>query len=197
MPSYVPACKPGSVGRTATPKRSGSIRTVISLGARSPARSSSLPAASSSGRAVPRRLFGLAPTGVYLPRSVAGRVVGSYPNGYLHRSTAYSSSAGSASFHPCLIPRSPAGHRRFRFCGTIRRRYTSRLTTPRSYLAACPAEPGLSSGGAPERPLATIRPTRSTLKPNKLYPFGNAAPRRRPAGPAAAVGANQGGWGRE
>src|SRR6476660_1051736 len=54
-------------------------RTVIPLGARSPAPSSSRPAASWSGRAVPRCLFGLAPAGVCRATTVAGRAVGSYP----------------------------------------------------------------------------------------------------------------------
>src|SRR6478672_5659626 len=53
-------------------------RTVIPLGARSPAPSSSLPAASWSGRAVPRCLFGLAPTGVCRATNVAARAVSSY-----------------------------------------------------------------------------------------------------------------------
>ena len=67
----VPACKPGPVAMR-------TWRTVIPLGVRSPARSSSLPAASRSGRAVPRRLFGLAPAGVYPATSVAGGAVRSY-----------------------------------------------------------------------------------------------------------------------
>ena len=66
------ACKPGSVG----PFR---IRTIIPLGVRSPARSSSQPAASWSRRTVSRRLFGLAPTGVYRAINVAADAVGSYP----------------------------------------------------------------------------------------------------------------------
>jgi len=56
-----------------------SILTVISLGVRSLAPSSSLPATSWSGRAVPRRLFGLAPTGVYRAIRVTTNAVGSYP----------------------------------------------------------------------------------------------------------------------
>ena len=54
-------------------------RTVIPLGAWSPTPSSSLPAASSSGRATPRCLFGLAPTGVCQAVTVARHAVGSYP----------------------------------------------------------------------------------------------------------------------
>src|SRR3954466_10581885 len=65
-----PACKPGSVECY--------LVTVIPLGAWSPTPSSSLPAASWSGRAVPRCLFGLAPTGVCHATSVAARAVSSY-----------------------------------------------------------------------------------------------------------------------
>ena len=54
------------------------IRTVISLGMRSPALSSSLPAASLSRWATSRCLFGLAPTGVYRATPVASRAVSSY-----------------------------------------------------------------------------------------------------------------------
>ncbi len=54
------------------------IRTVISLGARSPTRSSSQPAASLTRRTASRRLFGLAPAGVYPATTVAGRAVRSY-----------------------------------------------------------------------------------------------------------------------
>ena len=53
-------------------------RTVIPLGMRSPALSSSLPAASLSGWATPRCLFGLAPTGVYQATTVTSRAVSSY-----------------------------------------------------------------------------------------------------------------------
>ena len=59
-------------------------RTVIPLGVQSPKRSSSLPAARCpktpwSRRAVSRRLFGLAPTGVCRATSIAECAVGSYP----------------------------------------------------------------------------------------------------------------------
>jgi len=59
-------------------------RTVIPLGVQSPKRSSSLPAARCpktpwSRRAVSRRLFGLAPTGVFRAVTVTGNAVGSYP----------------------------------------------------------------------------------------------------------------------
>lgn len=53
-------------------------RTVIPLGVRSPALSSSLPAASLSGWATPRCLFGLAPAGVYRATTVTSRAVSSY-----------------------------------------------------------------------------------------------------------------------
>jgi len=51
---------------------------IIPLGVQSPARSSSLPASSWSERAVPRRLFGLAPAGVYPAATVTGDAVRSY-----------------------------------------------------------------------------------------------------------------------
>jgi hypothetical protein len=54
-------------------------RTVIPLGVRSPAPSSSLPAASRSRWASSRRLFGLAPAGVYPAVRVTTNTVGSYP----------------------------------------------------------------------------------------------------------------------
>jgi hypothetical protein len=59
-------------------------RTVIPLGVQSPERSSSLPAARCretpwSRRTVSRRLFGLAPAGVYRATIVADGAVGSYP----------------------------------------------------------------------------------------------------------------------
>ena len=59
-------------------------RTVIPLGVQSPERSSSLPAARCretpwSRRTVSRRLFGLAPAGVYRAVIVADDAVGSYP----------------------------------------------------------------------------------------------------------------------
>jgi hypothetical protein len=66
------AYKPGSVGRRIA-------LTVIPLGVRSPAPSSSLPAASWSRRTASRRLFGLAPTGVCRAVIVAADAVGSYP----------------------------------------------------------------------------------------------------------------------
>ena len=44
-------------------------------------------------------------------------------------------------FHPCLIP--SRGHRRSALCCTFRR-----VAPPRSYLAHCPGEPGLSSAVA-------------------------------------------------
>ena len=53
-------------------------RTVIPLGVRSPALSSSLPAASLSGWATLRCLFGLAPAGVYRATTVTSRAVSSY-----------------------------------------------------------------------------------------------------------------------
>jgi len=66
----LPACKPGSVEYY--------LVTVIPLGTWSPTPSSSLPAAFLSGRAVPRCLFGLAPTGVCRAATVTARAVSSY-----------------------------------------------------------------------------------------------------------------------
>jgi len=63
--------KPGSVEWLPIP-------IVISLGEGSLVRSSSLPAASPSRRAVSRRLFGLAPTGVYHAATITDRAVSSY-----------------------------------------------------------------------------------------------------------------------
>ena len=75
------------------------FRTVISLGVRSPARSSSQPAASCSQRTAARRLFGLAPAGVCLATHVATRAVGSYPT---------------------ISPLPPLAQRRCPFCCTVR-----------------------------------------------------------------------------
>ena len=122
------ACKPGSVGHE------NNVRTVIPLGAQSLTPSSSLPAASRSGRTTPRRLFGLAPAGVCRAACVTTRAVSSY-----------------LAVSPLPEPGKP-GHRRFVLCGTFRR-----LATPRRYLAACPAEPGLSSTSAAYR-LSRDRP---------------------------------------
>jgi len=127
----LPACKPGSVECY--------LVTVIPLGAWSPTPSSSLPAASCSGRAVPRCLFGLAPTGVCRATGVTTCAVSSY-----------------LAVSPLPVPGEP-GHRRSVFCCTVRRGDAS----PRRYLAACPMEPGLSSDAfAP----ATIQPTASGRK---------------------------------
>lgn len=64
------------------------------------------------------------------------------------------------TFHPCLIPRFPASHRRYGLCGTVRHTVAR---VPRRYLAICPVEPGLSSSGAPKRPRATVRPVRREI----------------------------------
>ena len=89
---YMLACKPGSVG--------SGIRMIIPLGALSPVCSSSQPAASWSRRTVSRRLFGLAPAGVYRAATVTSDAVGSYP-----------------TISPLPTPK----RRRFVFCGTFRR----------------------------------------------------------------------------
>jgi hypothetical protein len=83
--------KPGSVEWFPIP-------IVISLGERSLIRSSSLPTAFWSRRAVSRRLFGLAPIGVYHAVTIAGYAVSSY----------------------LTISPLPARSRRSVFCGTIR-----------------------------------------------------------------------------
>lgn len=65
-------------------------------------------------------LFGLAPSGVYLAATVTSNAVRSYRT---------------------IQPYRPlTRRRRYIFCCTCRR-----LTPPRSYLAPCPLEPGLSS----------------------------------------------------
>ena len=127
----LPACKPGSVECY--------LATVIPLGAQSPTPSSSLPAASESGRAIPRCLFGLAPTGVCRATGVTTCAVGSYP-----------------TVSPLPVPGEP-DHRRSILCCTIRRGCAS----PRCYLAVRPLEPGLSSNACA---FATIQPTASDRK---------------------------------
>ena len=128
----LPACKPGSVECY--------LVTVIPLGTWSPTPSSSLPAPFLSRRAVPRCLFGLAPTGVCHATGVTTRAVSSY-----------------LTVSPLPVPGKKPGHRRSVLCCTIRRGYAS----PRRYLAVCPVEPGLSSNACA---LATIRPTASDWK---------------------------------
>jgi hypothetical protein len=127
----LPACKPGSVECY--------LVMVIPLGAWSPTPSSSLPAASWSGRAVPRCLFGLAPAGVCHAADVTICAVSSY-----------------LTISPLPVPGEP-DHWRFAFCCTVRRG----IASPRRYLAARPMEPGLSSNACAS---ATIRPTASIYK---------------------------------
>ncbi len=105
-----PAYKPGSVEALR-------LRTIISLGVRSPAHSSSQPAASSSLRTATRRLFGLAPAGVCHAVRITAYAVGSYPT---------------------FSPLPPLARRRFVFCGTVRHTLSC---VPRRYLAACPRSP--------------------------------------------------------
>jgi len=106
------AYKPGSVGRRIA-------LTVIPLGMRSPAPSSSLPAASWSRRTASRRLFGLAPTGVCRAVIVAADAVGSYP-----------------TFSP-LPTRMQAVCFLWHFPSRLRRG----ALVPRRYLAVCPRSP--------------------------------------------------------
>ena len=132
--------------------RRAPARTVISLGVRSPGPSSSLPAA---GPAANRRLFEtgrLSPpiwpcSGWGLPCRTCYQMRG----GLLPDAT-----RGSPPFHPYLIPRSPGGHRRCVFCGTVRR------TTKRCAQAlpgSLPMEPGLSSANHARGVFdATVRP---------------------------------------
>ncbi len=83
----------------------------------SPCNSSGLPGNDAGHTNVP--LFGLAPDGVYPAIAVTSHAVRSYH-----------------TISPLPLAR------RYIFCGTFRR-----LTSPRRYLASCPAEPGLSSPG--------------------------------------------------
>ena len=93
--------------------------TVIHLGPASPQASSNLPE-SSAGHAI-GFLFGLAPGGVYHRRGLLPAT----------------RCALTAPFHPYLITEVTG---RFAFCCTCRG-----LAPPRSYLAPCSMEPGLSS----------------------------------------------------
>jgi hypothetical protein len=135
-----PTYKPGSVG-------SRSSRTVIPLGAWSPAPSSSLPAASWSRWTASRCLFGLAPAGVYRAAPVTRCAVGSYPH-----------------LFTLTCSHETVGHRRCVFCGTFRRAARdTRNHAPRRYLAACPwspdfprGEPHCSLGLARDRPVGDV-----------------------------------------
>src|SRR5437588_9157671 len=105
---------------------------VISLGRLSPATSRGLPAAQAT-RAGSRCLLGLAPTGGYRATPVARRAVGSYPT----------------------VSPLPLDKGRSVLCGPFRR-----LAAPRSYLAVCPVELGLSSTRHSSQHAATITPYR-------------------------------------
>ena len=78
-------------------------------------------------RIISRRLFGLAPTGVYRATFVTEGAVGSYP-----------------TLSPLPNRRCDPEVRRFAFCCTVRRTKLS-PHAPRRYLAVYPMEPGLSS----------------------------------------------------
>ena len=98
--------------------------TIIHLGQTSPFASSNLPKNGTGRTCLPKQtvlLFGLAPGGVYRATPVTSRAVRSYH-----------------TLSP--LPNHSKMIRRFTFCCTSRR-----LTPPRSYLAPCPLEPGLSS----------------------------------------------------
>lgn len=122
------------------------LRTVISLGMRSPALSSGLPAASLSKRTASRRLFGLAPAGVYRAVRVATNAVGSYP-----------------TFSP--LPTLSRG--RFVFCGTVRHRINGAQALPGSLSM----EPGLSSKRESSFRVATVRPRES---PSRMIPWNGS-----------------------
>src|ERR1041385_6692584 len=120
---------------------------VISLGRLSPATSRGLPAAQAT-RAGSRCLLGLAPTGGYRATPVARRAVGSYPT----------------------VSPLPLDKGRSVLCGPFRR-----LAAPRSYLAVCPVELGLSSARHSSRHAATITPYRHPPPPPKRgAPEGSA-----------------------
>ncbi len=125
-----PAYKPGSVSadvrkRTPTPDGHSSRRAVTHT-LQQPTRDSTS-CNVLARRVVSRRLFGLAPTGVYRATFVTEGAVGSYPT-------------LSPLPHNRFYPKA----RRFAFCCTVRR---TKLTphAPRRYLAVYPVEPGLSS----------------------------------------------------
>jgi hypothetical protein len=108
--------------------------TIIHLGPPSPVASSNLPE-STAGHGI-TFLFGLAPGGVYHAAVVANCAVRSY-----------------RTISPLPVSW------RYIFCCTFRR-----LAPPRSYLAPCPVEPGLSS------PFQTKRPVRSDcLAGSRVY----------------------------
>ena len=118
-------------------------RTVIHLGQVSPLASSNLPE-SSAGR-TNGFLFGLAPSGVYQPRTVTSRAVRSY-----------------RTLSPLpSIQLQNRSLRRFAFCCTFRG-----ITPPRRYLALCPMEPGLSS--LKFRPRRTRKTKRRKRKQQKI-----------------------------
>jgi hypothetical protein len=96
-----------------------------------------------SGRAAPRRLFDLAPTGVYRAAPVAGSAVGSYPTG-----------------SPLPDPLRAIGGV-FSVALSVAREDIS--LAPRRYLAVCPVEPGLSSAHPRVR---RDRPTSGLLQYN-------------------------------
>jgi hypothetical protein len=120
--------------------------TIIHLGPPSPTASSNLPE-STAGRGI-AFLFGLAPGGVY------------------HAAVCCHLRGALLPHHFTLTPGpacAVAG--RFIFCCTFRR-----LAPPRSYLAPCPMEPGLSS------PLPTISRNRATAwpTPRSIFPHPGA-----------------------
>ncbi len=138
---YILACSRSS---TSTPARQrmrygGAVSRVLFIRSKPDGRSSIWGADHSTSQAVYPRLkrpgpglaayLALLQPEVTVPRPVAGRAVGSYP-----------------TFSPL-----PNESGRYFFCGPYRR-----LSAPRSYLAACPTELGLSSTGT--KPVATVTP---------------------------------------
>src|SRR5687767_1349801 len=89
----------------------------------------------SQGGTTPRRLFGLAPAGVYRATRVTTCAVSSY-----------------LAVSPLPDPAMKLAIGGLILCGTFRR-----LTTPRRYLAARPVEPGLSSAPTGVAVTATVQ----------------------------------------
>ena len=128
--------------RRAPLERRAAARTVISLGARSPAPSSSLPAASSGLRRRCRN-------GPFLAAYLALLRLGFTVPPLLPDARC----ALTAPFHPCLIPRCTEGHRRCVFCGTVRRS-ASRPSRP-----GVTWQPALWSPDFPRPALPVSRPS--------------------------------------
>ena len=122
-----------------------------------------------SKRAASRRLFGLAPAGVYPATAVTGGAVRSYRTFSPLPDPARPKSCGPSavcSLWHCPSPRSGR----------------SRRAAPRRYLATCPVEPGLSSTGMTR--VATVRPMTPT---GGIYRARVTAARQPPNAQRAAI----------